>query len=144
MINVRERPGGGHQGAVGDRGRSDSDGTAHDCQDDAELLFEVHRLVHPQVRAARAVAGGTVPGVGSPAWWAAPDGVRRAALLILGEAWLIHDPDRAVRRRLRELSWDLAAGHDWAAASRRPSHRALGARRAEPAGASRWVEGGAA
>ena len=108
--------------------------------DDAELLAEVHRLVDIVVTAVIHQHRG-IPGVGSPAWWAAPDGVRRAALLILGEAWLLHDPERAVRQRIREMSWDLAASADWAAVARRHvSHGDLERRRARPGPMARPVD----
>jgi len=69
-------------------------------------------------------------------------------VLVLALAWCLHDPERAVRQRLREMSYDLAAGHDWAAASRRPTAVTLRSRRAQlgpmaravdPVAARRWA-----
>lgn len=120
-----------------------------------ELLAEVHRLVDEVVRVARTEHGqalGPLPGVRAPEWWTAPTSVRLAAILILGEAYLVADPDRAAVQMLREMAYDLSAAHDWSAASRRPSHTDLARRRAEPGplaglvfdtgAAQRWVETG--
>jgi len=99
--------------------------------DDPELLAEVGRVVAPAVAAARR-ENGRLAGVGTEQWWAASDDVKLAGILVLGIAWCVHDPERAVRRRIREMSVDLSGGHDWAAASRRPSHAELTKRRAAP------------
>jgi hypothetical protein len=100
-----------------------------------ELRAEVHRLVGQVVTIARAEHGQTrpLPGVGTLAWWTAPPMARVAAILILGEAYLVADPERAAVQMLREISYDLSAAHDWSAASRRPSHAELTRRRDEVA-----------
>lgn len=119
--------------------------------DDPETRHEVWRLLEPLLDAAARKNAGHVPGVATPEWWQADDRTKLAGVLILGLAWLVHDPDRAVRQRLREMSWDLSAAHDWSAASRRPSHAHLVSRRAElgpmarsfdAAAARRWVATG--
>ncbi len=119
-------------------------------RDDAELHAEVHRLVHPRMLVARELCG-RVPGTGTSAWWAAPDDAKIAGLLVLAEAWVIHDPERAVRQRLREMSYDLSQATDWTSAAQRPSHVELERRRAEPGprwqsfdpqAAARWVATG--
>jgi len=120
---------------------------------DLELIREVHRLVDQFVRAVED-RHGPIPSLSAAGWWTAPPIARLATVLVLGEAWIVHDPDRAAAERLRQLSWDLSAAYDWTAASRRPSHAELERRRAEPGplarlkfdaeAARRWVETGAA
>ena len=118
---------------------------------DLELLAEVHEVVSKIHR----LAGGParpVPPLGSPAWRDAPLMAKVAGLLVLSEAWLVHDPDRRAAERLRALSGDLSSGHDWAAAGRRPSYAELQRRRGQagplaglvfdPAAARRWVRTG--
>ena len=103
------------------------------------------RVVDPVVAAARRRShGGRLAGVGTGAWWAAPTDLKLAGVLVLGLAWCAHDPERAVRQRLRELSWDLSSAHDWTAESRRPSHTSLAAIRAEPSPTARCVDPAAA
>jgi hypothetical protein len=95
----------------------------------AELLGEAHRLVHPVVQAVRSQRG-SLPGVGTSAWWSAPPDARLAAILVLGEAYLIADPERMARERLKAMSVDLAGARSWTAAARLPSHKELLRRRA--------------
>ena len=125
--------------------------TAPGRLDAPDLLAEVGRLVASAIAAGRRAHGGRLVGVGEPAWWDAADEVKLAGVLVLAEAWVIHDPEQAVRRRLREMSYDLSAATDWTAASRRPSHASLETIRAEPgpvagsfdaAAAARWVATG--
>jgi len=99
--------------------------------DDPELLAEVGRVVASAIATARQ-ENGRLAGVATAEWWATSDDVKLAGILVLGMAWCVHDPERAVRQRLREMSGDLSDGHDWTAASRRPSHAELTKRRAEP------------
>lgn len=117
-----------------------------------ELHAEVHRLVHQVVRLARAEHG-PIPGVGTPDWWTAPTSARLAAILILGQAWLAHDPQRAIDDRFKALSGDISAKWSaaWSAACHGPSHAELVRRRAgpgpvyapfDPVAATRWVETG--
>lgn len=108
-----------------------------------ELRAEAYRLVDLVVTAVRQ-RHRKVPGVGTPAWWRAPDEAKVAALLVLSEAWLIHDPDRAAVERLKAMSVDLSAAHDWTAASRRPSNAELTRRRGEPGPLARTVDPAAA
>lgn len=120
----------------------------------SELRAEVHRLIGQVVAIARAEHGqalGPLPGVRHPDWWTAPTSVRLAAILVLGEAYLIADPERVAVQILRDMAYDLSAAYDWATASRRPSRTALAARRAEPGPlaqkfdpelAARWVATG--
>lgn len=122
-----------------------------------ELRAEAHRLVAVAAGSRRAkrtvawVAGRAVverpkpdpslPSVGSSQWWAAPDRIRIASLLVLAEAWLLADPDHTVRERLRSVSLDLSAGmHE---VSLGPSHGELMRRRYPPSGdADAWVTSG--
>ena len=145
MTTYTERRPGVNQGGDGDRGGSGADDTGGPGRlDDPDLLIEVFRLVNPAVEAARRAHGGRLAGVGSRAWWNASDDAKIAGLLVLSEAWCVYDPERAVRQRLREMSWALSAGHDWAAESRRPSRSTLTRRRAEPGPMARPVDGAAA
>lgn len=121
-----------------------------------ELLFEVFRLTYPILHSTREKCG-HVPVPGSPAWWRSADDVKVAGLLTLSGDHLIYDPDQLAAEKIKQMAIDLSRGHDWTAASRRPSHATLIARRAESgpmrafdaAAARRWVdtgtsEGGAA
>ncbi len=76
--------------------------------DDPETRHEVWRLLEPLLDAAARKNAGRVPGVATPEWWQADDRTKLAGVLILGLAWLVHDPGRAVRERLREMSRDLS------------------------------------
>jgi len=148
---VEQRPDGGCRGAVADRGRSSTDDTGPPGRlDDPELLAEVGRVVAPAIAAARREHG-QLAGVATEQWWAASDDVKLAGILVLGMAWCLHDPDRVVRERLREMSWDMSAGLDWAAASRRPTPDTLRSRRerpgpmlrtVDPVAAARWARTG--
>jgi len=150
VTTTNERRPGVNQGGEEDRGRSDADGTGPGRLDDPELLAEVGRVVAPAIAATRREHG-QLAGVGTEQWWAASDDVKLSGVLILGMAWCVHDPEIAVRQRLRAMCGDLSEAHDWAAASRRPSHTSLDDRRAVPgpgvqsfdaAAAARWVATG--
>jgi hypothetical protein len=95
--------------------------------DDIDVHAAVYAVADPIVRAAR--SHGPLPRPGTQQWDDAPVLARVAALLVLAEDHVVHDPERAVRRRLREMSGDLSAGYDWRAASRRPSYAELARRR---------------
>lgn len=140
-----------------------------DCSPtDVELLAEVRRLVDVaagvppvQIRTGwgegRAVVNRdrpalSLPVVGSPRWWAAPDPVRVAALLVLAESYLVVDPERQVRALLRSVSWDyceellrtrdLAERRKWAihyALRRGDARRAIGLNE-HHAGDQWWTE----
>ena len=150
MTYVEQRPDGECRGAVTDRGRSNAETSGPRRLDDPELLAEVGRVVAPAIAATRREHG-QLAGVGTEQWWAASDDVKLAGVLILGMAWCVHDPESAVRQRLRAMCGDLSEAHDWAAASRRPSHTSLAAiraelgpmaRRVDPAAAARWAATG--
>jgi len=143
MTTRQRSPGARHQGCEEDRGRSAADDTGPGRLDDPELLAEVGRVVAPAIAAARREHG-QLAGVGTEQWWAASDGVKLAGVLVLGMAWCVHDPESAVRQRLRAMCGDLSEAHDWAAASRRPSHTSLAAIRAEPGPMARRVDPAAA
>jgi len=138
-VTYTERRPGEDRGGEEDRGRSAAEDIAWGRLDDPELLAEVGRVVAPAIAAARQEHG-RLAGVATAQWWAASDDVKLAGVLILGMGWLVHDPERAVRQRLREMSGDMSAGHDWAAESRRPSRGTLAARRAEPGRMLRTVD----
>jgi len=152
VTTYTERRPGVNQGGDGDRGGSGADDTGGPGRlDDPDLLIEVFRLVNPAVEAARRAHGGRLAGVGTRQWWDASDDAKVAGLLVLSEAWCVYDPERVVRQRLREMSWDLSAGLNWAAASRRPTPDALRSRRerpgpmlrrVDPAAAARWAATG--
>ncbi len=150
MTDIKQRPGEGDRGAGADLGGSRTETSGPGRLDDPELLAEVGRVVAPAIAAARREHG-RLAGVATAEWWAAPDDVKLAGVLVLGMAWCVHDPERAVRQRLRQMSYDLSGGLDWAAASRRPSHTTLETIRTEPGpvagsfdpvAARRWVETG--
>ena len=151
MTTTDERsPGARHQGCEEDRGRSAADDTGPGRLDDPDLLAEVGRVVAPAIAAARQEHG-RLAGVATTEWWAASDDVKLAGVLVLGMARLVHDPESAVRQRLRQMSWDMSAGLDWAAASRRPSPDTLRSRRerpgpmlrrVDPEAAARWARTG--
>jgi hypothetical protein len=107
-----------------------------------ELRAEVHRLVDPVVQAAQATYG-PIPGVGAAAWWTAPVEVKIAAICILGEAYLITDPERMAVQMLKDAAIDLSQARSWTDATRLPSHSEL-LRRRYPAGGDveRWVREG--
>ena len=129
---MEQRPGDGWRGAGADRGRSSAETSGGPGRlDDPELLAEVGRVVAPAIAAARREHG-RLAGVATEQWWAASDDVKLAGVLILGMAWCVHDPESAVRQRLRAMSGDMSGGLDWAAASRRPSPDTLRSRRAQP------------
>ena len=92
--------------------------------DDEELRAAVRTVVAPVIRRAHQLHG-AIPGVKTEAWWSTPWLARLAAVLVLGEAYLIADPERAVVERLKAMAVDLSAAADWSAASRRPSYAEL-------------------
>ena len=147
---MEQRPDDDCRGAVADRRGPSAETTGPRRLDDPELLAEVGRVVAPAIAAARREHG-RLAGVATAEWWAASDDVKLAGVLVLGMAWCVHDPERAVRQRLREMSYNLSEAHDWVAASRRPSHATLETIRTEPGpmarpfdpvAARRWVETG--
>jgi len=73
-----------------------------------------------------------IPGVGTPAWWAADDAAKIAGLLVCSEAWLVREMslEREVRARLKAASVAISTGSSWR--DHGPSHATLAARRAEP------------
>jgi hypothetical protein len=75
------------------------------------LLAEVHRMVGKAV----ALAGGSVPPVGSTAWWSAGPVSRIAGLLVLAEARLVDDPDALVAEQLKAVSVAISGALDWSA-----------------------------
>lgn len=119
--------------------------------DDPEVHSAVHDLVAQMVDPARA-RHGPLPSVGSDHWWRAPADVQLASLLVLAEAWVVYDPERAVRERLRSLSTDLSGAADWSAIARAHvtpdglEHRRAApgplARAVDPAVAARWAATG--
>lgn len=77
-----------------------------------ELRAEVHRLMV-------AILGHGCPlGVGSPAWWAAPDRTKIGSLLMLAQAYLLADPERMVTERLKAASVAISSAADWATIAR--------------------------
>ncbi|MGH4001737.1 MAG: hypothetical protein ACRDTJ_30235, partial [Pseudonocardiaceae bacterium] len=119
--------------------------------DELALLVEVHRLVDKAV----ALAGESVPPVGSSQWWDAEPMVRLAALLLLAEHHLLADPERIAAEQLKAVSVAISGAKDWSAAAHRlvfDSHAKVAERRREPGplagltfdpvAAARWVETG--
>ncbi|MGH3550508.1 MAG: hypothetical protein ACRDQU_20790 [Pseudonocardiaceae bacterium] len=120
--------------------------------DDLRLYAEVDRLVANAVK----LAGGSVPAVGSPAWWSAEPMPRLTSLLVVAEHHLLADPDRIAAGHLKAASVAISTGMDWSAAAHRlvyDSHAKVAARRRElgplaglssfdPVAARRWVETG--
>jgi len=114
--------------------------------EELRLLAEVYRLVDKAV----ALAGGSVPPVGSPAWWAAKPQARIASLLVLAEAYLVTEP-HLIARMIKDASVAISSSENWSAVGSLPSHAELVRRRAEPGmvwgtfdpvAAARWVETG--
>jgi len=89
--------------------------------------------------------------VGSPEWFAATWITQAATMAVLGEGYILRDPDRIAADQLKAASVAIATGADWTAASRRPTLATLGDRRAVPGpvagsfdadAAARWAETG--
>lgn len=77
--------------------------------DDEQLRDEVHQLVSKAV----ALAGGSAPAVGTPAWRSAEPLPRIAGLLVLAEARLIDDPELIAAEQLRAVSMAISGALDW-------------------------------
>ena len=108
--------------------------------EDPDVLRVASDAVHRLARVARRLHGGPLPVVGGREWFAATWIIQSAT--ILAEAFL-RDPDQiAADHKAAAVAISLAA--DWAAASRRPSHAALAARRAQPGPLARTVDPAAA
>lgn len=100
------------------------------AMDDDELLLlaEAHRLTSEVIK----LASGSVPAVGSAAWWSAPDTGKVASLLVLAEARLVDDPQALTAEQLKAVSVAISGGMDWRDfASRHVSHAELQRRRGE-------------
>jgi hypothetical protein len=96
--------------------------------DELMLLAEVHRLVGKVIE----LAGGSVPPVGTPAWWSAEPTSRIAGLLVLAEARLIDDPQRLAAEQLKAASVAISGTLDWRdLANRHVPHTVLQRRRME-------------
>ncbi len=105
------------------------------------------RLYDPAAALAAArITGQRPPAYGSPEWQALGDEHpgKHAAVLLAAECWRRYwAPDmtalraeateRDLRRRLREMSADLADARDWRRQATAPSYATLDARRARPA-----------
>jgi hypothetical protein len=77
--------------------------------DELRLLAEVHKLTGEVIK----LAGGSVPPVGSAAWWSAPDAAKVAGLLVLAESRLLDDPHQLAAEQLREVSIAISGAMDW-------------------------------
>ena len=132
-------------------GTGRDDGTAP-CRldEDPDFLRVAFCAVDRLVRAAHRLYG-PLPVVGSPEWRAATWITQAATMAVLGEGYVLRDPDRIAADQLKAASVAIATGADWAAASRRPTLAALDDRRAVPgpvagsfdaAAAARWVATG--
>jgi len=118
--------------------------------EDPDFLRVAFRAVDRLVRAAHRLHG-PLPVVGSPEWFAAPWITQAATMAVLGEGYILRDPDRIAADQLKAASVAIAMGADWTAASRRPILATLDDRRAVPgpgvqsfdaAAAARWVATG--
>lgn len=112
----------------------------------AHHLHTVAPLYDPAAALSAArVTGQRPPAYGSPAWAALPDEHpgKWAAVLHAAECWRRYwasdtrdlraeATERDLRRRLREMSWDLSTDRDWRRAATAPSYAALEERRAQP------------
>ena len=151
MTDTEQRPGEGCRGAGADRGRSSTDDTAPGRLDeDPDFLRAAYRAVDRLVRAAHRLYG-PLPVVGSAEWFAAPWITQVATMAVLGEGYILRDPDRIAADQLKAASVAIATGADWTAASRRPTLATLDDRRAMPGpvavsfdavAAARWVATG--
>ena len=142
-MTARQRPGGGHQGAAGDRGRPSSEGTAAVRLDDPDVLRVAHQAVSRFLRVAHRLHG-PLPALGTPAWMTAEWVTVAGTLAVLGEAWLRRedDLDRAVTERLKAASVAISEGGRWVGHG--PSHADLERRRAELGPLARTVDAAAA
>lgn len=111
--------------------------------DESELRAAVAELVEAAVQCARS-SHGAVPAIGAADWWAAPDDVRAATVLVAGEAWLLHrTPAQLAADDHKAAAVALSTGLDWSAAGRAAVfHNAtvLARRRAEPGPLARAVD----
>ncbi|HET9256859.1 MAG TPA: DUF3631 domain-containing protein [Pseudonocardiaceae bacterium] len=103
-------------------------GLDHLDHDDVELLAEVHRITDRMID----LAGGSIPRLGSAAWWSAPPLARLAGLLALAEARMVEDPAVFAADQVKAVSVAISSGADWSAiACRHVPHTELARRRAE-------------
>ena len=76
--------------------------------DDGELRGAVHAVVSPVIHRAHQ-RHGPIPAVKTDGWRSAPWLARLAGVLVLGEAYLVADPERAAVDRLKAMAVDLSA-----------------------------------
>jgi len=130
--------------------------TALDPVDDVELLAAVHAVVDRLVRAARR-AHGRIPTLG-PEFVVAPWLAQVALLVVLGEGYVLRDPDQIAADQLKSAALAISTGGvDWSdvacfhAACAHTAHCRLVARRGElgpmarpfdPVAARRWARTG--
>jgi hypothetical protein len=102
-------------------------GLDHLDYEDVELLAAVHRITSTVIE----LAGGSVPPVGSPAWWFAAPMARIAGLLVLAEARLLDDPHQLAADQIKAVSLAISGALDWREfANRHVPHTELQRRRA--------------
>lgn len=115
-----------------------------DLGTDLELRRAVRRTIEwaigETIQGTQRSRSGPVPAIGTPEWFEADNLTRLASILLLGEQWLVHDPDRAVAERLRAMSWDLSEAMRGRHGG--PSHVEFERRRAEPGPNARSVDRG--
>jgi hypothetical protein len=73
--------------------------------DELRPLSAAHRLISEVIE----LAGGSVPGVGTPAWWCVELLPRIAGRLVLIEARLIDDPERIAAEQLKAVLEAISA-----------------------------------
>jgi len=149
VTTTDERRPGVNQGGDEDRGRSVSDDTGPGrLDDDPAFLRVAFRAVDRLVRAAHRLHG-PLPAVGTPEWFAAPWITQVATVAVLGEGYILRDPDRIAADQLKAAA--VAISEATQGSWRRPSRSELIARRGEigplarpfdPVAARRWVETG--
>jgi len=116
-------------------------------RDDPAVPHAAYCAVDRLVRAARRIHGGQLPVIGTPAWMTASWVGQAATVAILGEGWILRDPDQLAAEQLKTAATALASGLDWSTAAHSIvycPHGVLAARRAEIGPLAREVDRAAA
>jgi hypothetical protein len=127
MTCTEQRPGEGCRGAQG-------------RLDDPDFLRVAFGAVARLVRAAESLNGGSLPALGTSAWFDAPWTAQAASVA----AVFLGDPAEQVAAAEKAAAIAISAAVDWTEASGRPSYATLLARRAQIGAMARTVDAAAA